>query len=587
MNFYIYKYILMSSMLSISTLLISMQQVPVSLKNLCIYALTKESAITNLQNLPDTVRYAALKRIGNFHDLTSNAIPLVLLMHTMRSCQEQERQPQEKLAQLTLHLARNANIQLNRQQTDQLVHHSHFLDDLNKDLPQEAEYSISLEMLDNEQQLTTLFSYIDALDGLSNLESKLEAVRQKVPVLCYASAQDIQEAYRQDLVRRLQGQTIADLCALVTTASFLGIHNQGVSVSFIDLVNVALTLKLIEKEPSQEDQRRVCSLPIYIQQEIARLFLEKSGLHSLLHEDYNNDRNNIPHIQLEKYQDTSSLSKCKYLTDSPNKDTQVVWHEESNRYYSMPTTYKKYNSYLRWSPNGRCLASINNTDVRVWDKETKQYIYVLQGQHQAPVSAISWSPNGKYLVSNSSADGTIVIWNSNTGNSLYNLSYTYNAAQPVLISWAPDNETVALYKRHANTYHIAVLNVETDAYISIKPRYELKSISWSPNGRYLAASSNNGNISIWNTKESGNLLYGWQEYGNPAGSVSWSSDGKYLIYYCNDDTILVYPWIDATFDNNMHKKLTLEFLLSTIYPPNKPQDALFLIIQALRSHIIK
>lgn len=111
---------------------------------------------------------------------------------------------------------------------------------------------------------------------------------------------------------------------------------------------------------------------------------------------------------------------------------------------------------LAIDPSGElvCAGSLNDFDIHIWNLQTSQLVDELSG-HEGPVSALEFSPDGAYLLSGS-WDHTVRLWN--------------------FFGRTPVSEPMQLYS-------------------------EVLSISFHPTGNMFAASSMDGLLSFWDTKE--------------------------------------------------------------------------------------
>ena len=197
---------------------------------------------------------------------------------------------------------------------------------------------------------------------------------------------------------------------------------------------------------------------------------------------------------------------------------------------------------VAFSPDSRTLASgsLDGT-IRLWDANTGRQTQTLTG-HTEWVFSVAFSPDGRTLASGN-GDGTIRLWDTITGRPKRTL--TGHTKWVFSVAFSPDGRTLA----SGSYQEIRLWDVNTG-----RPKRTLTghtnsfiSVAFSPDGRTLASGSGDGTIRLWdaNTGRQTQTLTGHTEWVN---SVAFSPDGRTLASGSGDGTRL---W-DA--DTGRHKR---------------------------------
>jgi serine/threonine protein kinase/Tol biopolymer transport system component len=202
---------------------------------------------------------------------------------------------------------------------------------------------------------------------------------------------------------------------------------------------------------------------------------------------------------------------------------------------------------LSWSPDGSMLASGNqNGSVQIWDTETGQETIQFQATIGSVVN-LSWSPDMSRLAT-ASTDELIKIWDTENGDLILEICcHTFRKFIAGDVTWSKDgtqlasvanDSTVRIWDSSRGLLQRAVCC--TDSGWS-------RAVSWSPDGAKLAAASYSGlgagAVTIWDTGT-------WEEDRMLAGNTmsimdfDWSPDGRMIVASGNDGNI--YIWDTAT-----------------------------------------
>ena len=189
---------------------------------------------------------------------------------------------------------------------------------------------------------------------------------------------------------------------------------------------------------------------------------------------------------------------------------------------------------VSWSSDGRRLASSGaDGTVRLWDAESGRELRSLAG-HNGSVRSVSWSPDGQRLAS-SGEEGTVRLWDAESGRELRSLAGHKGSVWSV--SWSPDGQRLASSWDEGT---VRLWDTESGRELRSLAGHagSVLSVSWSPDGRRLASSGVDGTVRLWDA-ESGRELRSLSGHNGSVRSVSWSPDGQRL---ASSGTDGVYAW---------------------------------------------
>ncbi len=134
---------------------------------------------------------------------------------------------------------------------------------------------------------------------------------------------------------------------------------------------------------------------------------------------------------------------------------------------------------------------------------------------------ISWSSDGEYFAFRCMCEPKLTVVNTDNGKIVFSKNYS-PCFDLAALKFSPDGRYLAV----GSSKTLEIFNTDGWGLVKNYSAYAY-SLSWSPNGRYLAyPATMGGNIGIIDTRN-------WEishEFKNKSGIVSWSSDGKYIAY---------------------------------------------------------
>jgi WD40 repeat protein/DNA-binding SARP family transcriptional activator len=178
------------------------------------------------------------------------------------------------------------------------------------------------------------------------------------------------------------------------------------------------------------------------------------------------------------------------------------------------------------SPDGRrVVTSGGDATARVWEIATGRELMVLSG-HGAAVHRTRFTPDGRHVLTGG-GDGTTRIWDVTAGGARDHLTVPAAALITATVAFSPDGTMFAAPREPTG---VTLWNATTgDEVRTLRgPEIKLANLAFSPDGRWLAATSDLIDvIPVWDVA-SGQLERALAGHEDAVHAVSFARDGRLL-----------------------------------------------------------
>jgi WD40 repeat protein len=234
--------------------------------------------------------------------------------------------------------------------------------------------------------------------------------------------------------------------------------------------------------------------------------------------------------------------------------------------------YKPQVVCARYSNDGTKLLTVaTDTSIRVWDIGTQNQLLKMNAVtgntgpwwgHYSDYADYSYDNSRIVSVQQFIPVAFVAIWDAKDGTELARITVK-NDQYIVYAALSPDNKTLAvadgIYIKIYNVYQMVDSIAQIDTRDGSLPWY-MTDLKFSPDGKFLAASSYDSTAKLWDTK-TWNHYYSFK-HGHYVYSVNFSPDSKWLLTSCIDGTIQLW-------DILKHSQI------SSYYTGYQPRDASF------------
>jgi WD40 repeat protein len=220
----------------------------------------------------------------------------------------------------------------------------------------------------------------------------------------------------------------------------------------------------------------------------------------------------------------------RFLTGNRNDGEVHLWEPRSGSLSAVLKGPRFGSMGMAWSPDSKNIVTCGG-DIRIWEAGSGRVATIIKN-YQPSTRQVDWSPDGRLIMV--AGIGEMLVWEAQSGNLLKHfdnlLSYVGH------ITWNPDKKVVAWssgYEEKKGTWIWETDSKKLRKFQAIGP-------VWSPDGQKFAAGTGGGweigPIKIWDAKK-GNPLHTLEKSKDILGSYSWSPDGRFIAATCSGKTI--------------------------------------------------
>lgn len=188
-----------------------------------------------------------------------------------------------------------------------------------------------------------------------------------------------------------------------------------------------------------------------------------------------------------------------------------------------------------FSPDGNyILSSSYDGTIKLWDANTGLCKRTFK-EHKGHVLKALFSSDGKRIIS-AGADSTIRTWNTLTGECLH--VYKGHSGDVYSAIFSPDGKKI-LSASKDSTLRIWEVNTEECSKVLRGHKNMVECAVYSHKGKYIASASEDGTIKIWDAY-SGGCLRTLSDHTAHVQSIEYSRDGLKLVSASRDSTVKIW-----------------------------------------------
>ncbi|MBW4512247.1 MAG: CHAT domain-containing protein [Scytonematopsis contorta HA4267-MV1] len=221
----------------------------------------------------------------------------------------------------------------------------------------------------------------------------------------------------------------------------------------------------------------------------------------------------------------------KTLASASGDKTIKLWSTEGQLLESI-AGHQDWVDGVAFSPDGKTLASTSQDNtIKLWHVDLPK-LRTLKG-HKNVIELVRFSPNGQ-MIATRCEGGTAKLWSID--GQLLQIFKGKGDDKINDIYFSPDSQTIITFSKASQS--IRFWNIKGELLRTWKEPQITRGITISPDGKMIAAASENNTITLWNIN--GQLLHTLPGHRDSIMSINFSPDGQSLVSGSIDRTVKLW-----------------------------------------------
>jgi WD40 repeat protein len=245
----------------------------------------------------------------------------------------------------------------------------------------------------------------------------------------------------------------------------------------------------------------------------------------------------------------------------------TLWEVKNGNSFNILSNESTINS-LSFSSDGEKLAiGLENDQAKIWGLADEKLLQTLDGALGYGLSSVSFSPDSTLLVLDIEDErfeqdtNNVQIWDTKSWKPLFSWTAKGSGIVITSVSFSPDGKMVAAssYRGMLQIWDTETKELNQTIIFPGSGNQLMMTVAYSPDSQYLASATFDGQVGVWRVSD-GKLQYIYdgsslnERIGNGEAyydNLAWSPDGQILAFAASDGTVLL---INAS-DGKLLKRL--------------------------------
>ena len=191
--------------------------------------------------------------------------------------------------------------------------------------------------------------------------------------------------------------------------------------------------------------------------------------------------------------------------------------------HTIPVAHPVGALTLDWSAGGLATGG-QDGKIRLWAGERGDALAVLdgaEGSRRTWIEQVRWSPDGRLLATITGK--TLRVWNPAAGEQF--MEFAAHPSTLAALCWRPDSKAIGVgFYGGAALYRLG----ENQPYQRIDWKGSILSLAWSPNARYVAAGTQEATVNFWKLPYRPGEELNMSGYANKIKELAWDPASRFL-----------------------------------------------------------